>query len=138
MQAISFDAHGVAVLFLTVLALCLFTRDNIPLESSSLAILIILVAGFALLVTLVLVVWLLRLGKDERLLAAALALIVGGAVGNLIDRVLLGHVVDFIQVYLPFIPLLYYTSRSLVSPNLSGWEDNIQNVHPTRFLSLSD
>ncbi|MGC9418033.1 MAG: peptide ABC transporter substrate-binding protein [Rhodovulum sp.] len=39
---------------------------------------------------------------------------------------------------LPFIPLLYYTSRSLVSPNLSGWEDNIQNVHPTRFLSLSD
>ncbi|TCP44302.1 peptide ABC transporter substrate-binding protein [Rhodovulum marinum] len=39
---------------------------------------------------------------------------------------------------LPFIPLLYYTSRSLVSPNLSGWEDNIQNVHPTRFLSLSE
>ncbi|SIO53596.1 oligopeptide transport system substrate-binding protein [Rhodovulum sp. ES.010] len=39
---------------------------------------------------------------------------------------------------LPFIPLLYYTSRSLVSPRLSGWEDNIQNVHPTRFLSLSD
>jgi signal peptidase II len=64
-----------------------------------------LFAGFALLVTLVLSVWLLRLGKDERLLAAALALIVGGAVGNLIDRVLLGHVVDFIQVYLPFIPL---------------------------------
>ncbi len=64
-----------------------------------------LLAGFALLVTLVLVVWLLRLEKDERLLAAALALIVGGAAGNLIDRVLLGHVVDFIQVYLPFIPL---------------------------------
>jgi len=48
LQAISFDAHGVAVLFLTVLALFLFTRDNIPLESSSLAILIILVAGFEL------------------------------------------------------------------------------------------
>ena len=38
---------------------------------------------------------------------------------------------------LPFIPLLYYSSRSLVSPELQGWEDNIQNVHPTRFLSLS-
>jgi di/tricarboxylate transporter len=42
------DAHGFAVLILTVLALFLFTRDRIPLESSSLAILIILVAGFEL------------------------------------------------------------------------------------------
>ena len=40
------DAHGIAVLLLTVLALFLFTRDKIPLESSSLAILIILVVGF--------------------------------------------------------------------------------------------
>lgn len=38
----------------------------------------------------------------------------------------------------PQIPLLFYSSRSLVSPKLSGWEDNIQNVHPTRFLSLSE
>jgi signal peptidase II len=64
-----------------------------------------LLAGFALLVTLALIVWLLRLQRSERLLAATLALIIGGAIGNLIDRVLLGHVVDFIQVYLPFIPL---------------------------------
>ncbi|MBT8104168.1 MAG: SLC13 family permease [Woeseiaceae bacterium] len=40
------DAHGIAVLILTVVALYLFTRDNIPLESSSLAILVLLVAGF--------------------------------------------------------------------------------------------
>jgi len=64
-----------------------------------------LFAGFALLVTGVLVAWLLRLQHGERLLAAALALVVGGAIGNLIDRVLLGHVIDFVQVYLPFIPL---------------------------------
>ncbi|RDC72380.1 peptide ABC transporter substrate-binding protein [Rhodovulum sp. 12E13] len=38
---------------------------------------------------------------------------------------------------LPFIPLLYYSSRSLVSPDLQGWNDNIQNVHPSRFLSLA-
>jgi oligopeptide transport system substrate-binding protein len=38
---------------------------------------------------------------------------------------------------LPFIPLMYYSSRSLVSPDLQGWLDNIQNVHPTRFLSLA-
>jgi len=48
LQAITPDAHGIAVLILTVVALFLFTRDNIPLESSSLAILILLVAGFQL------------------------------------------------------------------------------------------
>lgn len=64
-----------------------------------------LLAGFALLVTLALLLWLLRLQHRERLLAAGLALIIGGALGNLIDRVVYGHVVDFIQVYLPFIPL---------------------------------
>ena len=42
------DAHGVAVLLLTVVALLLFTRDRIPLQSSSLAVLILLVAGFSL------------------------------------------------------------------------------------------
>lgn len=64
-----------------------------------------LLAGFALLVTVGLLVWLLRARRSERLLALSLALIIGGAIGNLIDRVLFGHVVDFIQVYLPFIPL---------------------------------
>ncbi|WP_295441340.1 signal peptidase II [uncultured Thiodictyon sp.] len=63
-----------------------------------------LFAAFALIVTGVLVAWLLRLRPRERFMAAALALIIGGAIGNLIDRVLLGHVVDFIQVWLPWIP----------------------------------
>ena len=40
--------------------------------------------------------WLQRLPAGKRWLAASLALILGGALGNLIDRVLLGHVVDFI------------------------------------------
>ncbi len=48
MQPVTPDAHGIAVLVLTVIALYLFTRDNIPLESSSLAILILLTAGFQL------------------------------------------------------------------------------------------
>ncbi|WP_208347529.1 peptide ABC transporter substrate-binding protein [Pseudaestuariivita rosea] len=38
----------------------------------------------------------------------------------------------------PQIPILFYSSKSLVSDQLSGWDDNIQNVHPTRFLSLSN
>jgi ABC-type oligopeptide transport system substrate-binding subunit len=38
----------------------------------------------------------------------------------------------------PFMPLLYYSSHSLVSDKLKGWEDNIQDVHATRFLSLEE
>jgi len=56
-------------------------------------------ACFAILMSVVLVVWLLRLGPREHLMAAALSLVVGGAVGNLIDRVLTGRVVDFIDLY---------------------------------------
>lgn len=37
--------------------------------------------------------------NGQRLLAAGLSLILGGALGNVIDRVLLGHVVDFIRVH---------------------------------------
>ncbi len=46
MQEITPDSHGLAVLLLTAVALFLFTRDRIPLETSSLIILILLVAGF--------------------------------------------------------------------------------------------
>ena len=42
------------------------------------------------------VLWLRRLKSSEILLGYALAAILGGAIGNLVDRVLLGHVVDFI------------------------------------------
>lgn len=55
--------------------------------------------GLASLVSLVLVVWLARLDKGERATAIGLSLVLGGAVGNLIDRFLHGHVIDFIDVY---------------------------------------
>ena len=42
------DAHGIAVLILIVIALVLFTRESIPLETSSLTILVLLIAGFEL------------------------------------------------------------------------------------------
>jgi oligopeptide transport system substrate-binding protein len=37
---------------------------------------------------------------------------------------------------LPYIPLLYYGSKNLVSPRLSGWSTNLRDAHATRFLSL--
>lgn len=56
-------------------------------------------AVIALAVSAVLVVWLKRLKANETWLAIALALVLGGAIGNLYDRVVLGHVVDFILVH---------------------------------------
>lgn len=50
-------------------------------------------------VTGVLVAWLRGLKTSERLQALGLTLIIGGALGNLIDRILYGRVVDFIDVY---------------------------------------
>jgi signal peptidase II len=58
-----------------------------------------LFTGLASVVTVVLIIWLLRLPAREKLTAAALGLIIGGAVGNLIDRIINGYVVDFIDVY---------------------------------------
>ena len=58
-----------------------------------------LFTGLASVVTVVLVVWLLRLPAHEKWTGAALGLIIGGAVGNLIDRIMHGYVVDFIDVY---------------------------------------
>jgi len=45
-----------------------------------------------------LMLWLLRRG-GSRLYCAGLALIIGGALGNLYDRLVLGHVVDFLLFY---------------------------------------
>ena len=45
------------------------------------------------------IVWMLRRHGGQRLFGWALALILGGALGNVIDRLLHGHVVDFIQVH---------------------------------------
>ena len=56
-------------------------------------------AVIAVVVSVVLVMWIKRLEQHEKWQAIALALILGGAIGNVIDRVWLGYVVDFIQVY---------------------------------------
>lgn len=56
-------------------------------------------AAVSLVVSVVLVVWLYRLPARQTLLATALALVLGGAIGNLWDRVVLGYVIDFIDFH---------------------------------------
>ncbi|MCE5182162.1 MAG: signal peptidase II [Betaproteobacteria bacterium] len=51
------------------------------------------------LVAAVVIVHLLRKHYGEKLFSLALVLILGGALGNLIDRVLFGHVIDFLDFY---------------------------------------
>ncbi len=51
----------------------------------------------SIVVSAFILVWLKRLRPGEHWTAAALALILGGAIGNLIDRIAYGHVIDFIQ-----------------------------------------
>lgn len=56
--------------------------------------------ALGLIISVVLMVWLRRLRPVEHtLLAMGLALVLGGALGNVIDRVWLGHVIDFIHVH---------------------------------------
>jgi signal peptidase II len=55
--------------------------------------------SLAIVVSIILVVWLSRIKQRYCLLAVALALVLGGAVGNVIDRILYGYVIDFIDVY---------------------------------------
>ena len=50
-------------------------------------------------VSLFLLGWMTRLKREEWLTSLSLCLVLGGAVGNLIDRIVLGYVVDFIDVY---------------------------------------
>lgn len=45
------------------------------------------------------IIWLLRKHKQEKLFCFALTLILGGALGNLVDRVAYGYVVDFLDFY---------------------------------------
>ena len=51
-------------------------------------------------VSLVLLVWLIKLPRKDWLTGLGLALILGGAIGNLVDRNRLGYVVDFIDFHI--------------------------------------
>ena len=75
----------------------------------------------ALFVSGIIVAWLKRLSTQERLQAAGLALILGGAIGNVIDRITLGYVVDFIDFYYPAEQCLPLFSKVMASSAECHW-----------------
>jgi signal peptidase II len=56
-------------------------------------------AGLSLCISLILVVWLWRTPNSPRIHSLGISCILGGALGNLIDRALHGYVLDFIDFY---------------------------------------
>ena len=56
--------------------------------------------GLAVVVSIGIIIWLIKLPRSAHgLLAAGLALVLGGALGNVIDRIRLGYVIDFIHFH---------------------------------------
>ncbi len=55
--------------------------------------------GLSLVISVALVVWLKKLSSHAKLEAVSISLILGGAIGNVIDRIYFGYVIDFLDVY---------------------------------------
>ena len=53
----------------------------------------------ATVVSIAIVIWIKKLEAQDKWVAIALALVLGGAIGNVIDRALFAHVIDFLHVY---------------------------------------
>lgn len=53
----------------------------------------------AIVVSGVILVWMRKLPQEDKRVAIALGLVLGGALGNVIDRIIFGHVIDFLHVY---------------------------------------
>lgn len=58
-----------------------------------------LFTGFALVASVIILGWLRRTSKNLRVFCISLALILGGALGNLYDRVVHGYVIDFLDFH---------------------------------------
>lgn len=54
--------------------------------------------GFTAIVMLGIVIYMIKTKPKSKFLLASLALILGGGIGNLIDRIFLGYVIDYIQL----------------------------------------
>ncbi len=77
----------------------------------------ILFAAIALGVIVAILVWIIRQSNDRFVHVLGLALVLGGAAGNLIDRVAFGHVIDFV--------LLHWQGRGFPNFNIADVAINV-------------
>ena len=70
------------------------------MADASVEVRMILFVGAAILAIFLLLLFLVRHPADERLVPMALGMILAGAVGNLLDRLIHGEVIDFLNVHL--------------------------------------
>ena len=85
------------------------------------------------LAAILLTVWLRRLKSEQWALALALSLVIGGAVGNLVDRLWLGYVIDFIQLYYKsfYWPAFNVADSAItVGAVLLVWDGLVDNKRP--------
>ena len=61
---------------------------------------VILLSSIAIIVSIIILVWLTKLPKNKNATACALSLILGGALGNVYDRMIHGYVVDFLDFHI--------------------------------------
>lgn len=59
-----------------------------------------LLSGLAAVVSLVIIFWVRKLNSGEKFTALGLTLVLGGAIGNLVDRIYHGYVIDFLDFYI--------------------------------------
>lgn len=93
-------------------------------------------SGLSILVTMGILGWLKRLSYQQRWLSIALTLIIGGALGNLFDRVYYGHVIDFLQFHLShfYWPVFNLADSAIcVGAFLLFWDVMVKKEeHPSR------
>jgi signal peptidase II len=69
------------------------------------------------LACILITVWYIRLKQQDALLLGAFALIIAGALGNLIDRARLAYVIDFLDVYVSYQPLAQWLTARVGTPH---------------------
>ena len=73
-------------------------------------------SALAILVSIMIIIWISRLTNEKWLEGLSLSMILGGALGNLWDRLSFGYVVDFLDFYFGFLRFLFHPS--FLSSNL--------------------
>lgn len=59
------------------------------------------------------------------------------ATGNLSERAqIMGEAEKIMLDEAPIVPVYYYVKKSMVKPHVKGWQANVIDVHPTRWLSI--